>query len=51
MSEFYDGMFVGLIVGGAVGVAAMALIQNERQPDDEPEYWLEQLGRREEDRV
>ena len=39
-------LIIGLIVGGSVGIAAMALIQNERQPDDEPEYWVKKLGRR-----
>lgn len=46
-------LIIGLIVGGFVGIAAMALplLRYEKLPDDEPEYWLEQLGRRNSDKL
>lgn len=43
-------LVIGLIVGGAVGVAAMALLRYGKLPDDDPEYWFKQLGRRSSDR-
>lgn len=41
---------IGACVGGSVGIAAMALLHGGGQPDDEPEYWFKQLGRREDDK-
>ena len=45
-------LIVGVILGACGGVAALTLVQGNRQyDDDDPEYWFKQLGRREEDRV
>lgn len=41
---------IGLIIGGAGGVAAMALLHAEPMLDDEPEYWFRKLGRRSDDK-
>ena len=35
----------------AVDYTALALLRYEKLPDDEPEYWLEQLGRRNSDKL
>ena len=37
---------IGACVGGSVGIAAMALLHGGGQIDDEPEYWVNKLGRR-----
>lgn len=50
MSDYAHGMIVGLVLGGAIGVFAMAIVQYKRQPDDDPEYWFKQLGRRSDDK-
>lgn len=41
---------IGLIIGGSLGIAAMALLHGGGQIDDEPEYWFKQLGRRSDDK-
>lgn len=42
---------IGLVIGACGGLAALTLVQGNKQPDDEPEYWFRQLGRRSDDRV
>lgn len=44
-------LILGVIIGGAGGVAAMALVHYSPQPDDDPEYWFKQLGRRNSDKL
>lgn len=39
-------LIVGVILGACGGIAAVTLIAGNRQHDDDPEYWLKQLGRR-----
>lgn len=39
-------LILGIIIGSCGGIAAVTLIAGNRQPDDDPEYWFKQLGRR-----
>lgn len=43
-------LIVGVIIGGAGGVAALTLVQGNKQYDDDPEYGFKQLGRRSDDK-
>ena len=43
-------LILGVILGAAVGVAALSLIIGGKQPDDEPDYWFKELGRRTDDK-
>ena len=43
-------LIVGIIIGACGGVAALTLVQGNRQYDDDPEYWFKQLGRRSDDK-
>lgn len=43
-------LILGIIIGSCGGIAAVTLVAGNRQPDDDPEYWLKQLGRRSSDR-
>lgn len=38
--------FWSLIVGVIIGVVALTLVQSNKWPDDDPEYWFKQPGRR-----
>ena len=42
-------LILGVILGAALGVAVVSLIIGGKQPDDEPDYWFKELGRRTED--
>lgn len=42
-------LIIGIIIGSCGGIAAVTLVAGNRQPDDDPEYWFEQLGRRKDD--
>ena len=43
-------LILGVILGAALGVAVLSLIINGKQPDDEPDYWFKELGRRKVDK-
>lgn len=39
-------LIIGIIIGACGGLAALTIVQGNKQPDDEPEYWFKQLGHR-----
>lgn len=43
-------LILGIVIGSCGGIAAVTLVAGNRQHDDDPEYWLKQLGRRSSDR-
>lgn len=43
-------LILGIVIGSCGGIAAVTLVAGNRQYDDDPEYWLKQLGRRSSDR-
>lgn len=43
-------LILGIVIGSCGSIAAVTLVAGNRQPDDDPEYWLKQLGRRSDDK-
>ena len=45
-----SSLTIGIIIGSCGGIAAVTLVAGNMQPDDDPEYWFKQLGRRNSDK-
>ena len=43
-------LILGVMLGGALGVAVLSLIIGGKQPDDDAGWWVDKLGRRTEDK-
>ena len=43
-------LILGVILGGALGVAVLSLIIGGKQPDDDAGWWVDKLGRRADDK-